>query len=273
MEKIIFITLVLLGLPTYANVSEQFSMIPLRYESNIEIGETKEIFIRIRNDMKNKKMENYTLTLQEFILNEEGRLDPTPKTSNNRSLVKFSRVSLDYLNLDPGKEQIIKIIVSVPKDYKYGSGYLAYKLSKSINKKSKGASFGFMKNIIGFIALNIESKKEQNIKIHEAKISQNKLSVVLENLGESYLKTSCKIVLMNDDKKIGVFDLVDDKNREEFLNLPSFKRTVFTILPEKMTKGLKKIKINIIVSDITSDYIKSEILDIDLINKKVFKKK
>lgn len=269
MKSIIFIlTSVLFGISANANIGDQFSMIPTRYESKIKAGETKEFSIRIRNDMKKKKMQGYTLKLQEFVLSDDGRLDANPKISNPRSLVKYARVSSDYINIDPGKEQIIKIIVSVPKDFKFGSGYLVYKLTQSNpNKKGKGAAFAFMKNLSGFIALNIESKIVQDIKIHDASFNQNKFSIILENSGESYLKTSSKIVLMSNDKKIGVFDLVDERNRQEFLNLPSLKRTVSTIVPEKVLKGLKDIKINVIVSDVSSDYVKSESFDINLTKK------
>lgn len=269
MKNIIFIlTSILFGVSAKANIGDQFSMIPTRYESKIKVGETKEFSIRIRNDMKKKKMQGYTLKLQEFVLSEDGRLDANPKTVNTRSLLKFARVSTDSINIEPGKEQIVKIIVSVPKDYKFGSGYLVYKLTQSdVNKKGKGAAFAFMKNLSGFIALNIESKIVQDIKIHDASIDQNRFSIVLENAGESYLKTSSKIVLMSNDKKIGVFDLVDERNRQEFLNLPSLKRTVSTIVPEKILKGLKDIKVNVIVSDVSSDYIKSESFDINLTKK------
>lgn len=269
MKNIIFIlTSILFGVSAKANIGDQFSMIPTRYESKIKVGETKEFSIRIRNDMKKKKMQGYTLKLQEFVLSEDGRLDANPKTVNTRSLLKFARVSTDSINIEPGEEQIVKIIVSVPKDYKFGSGYLVYKLTQSdVNKKGKGAAFAFMKNLSGFIALNIESKIVQDIKIHDASIDQNRFSIVLENAGESYLKTSSKIVLMSNDKKIGVFDLVDERNRQEFLNLPSLKRTVSTIVPEKILKGLKDIKVNVIVSDVSSDYIKSESFDINLTKK------
>lgn len=260
LKSLIFVSIFsFLSLKTYANLSDQYSMIPMRIESKMKIGETREFLIKIKNEMKKKKMEDYKIELNEFILSSEGKIKTGTKEKNIRSILPYSRLSNDKINLEPGKEALIKLIVSIPKDYKKGSGYLIYTLKKDDSPEAKGKGFVFMKNVSGFIAINIEDNMTKDIKLNKISYNNKKLDVEIENSGESYLKTSGKAVIIKNDKKIGIFDFQDNLNRQEFLNIPGTKRIISTMIP---IKDLKGVKVNIIISDINSDYLKSEIFDL-----------
>jgi len=269
MSKIIILIATFLTSFSYANMNEDFSMLPLRFEETMKVGETKEFTLNIRNEMKVKKMKEYILKISEFNLTSEGALNlKDSKTKNSRSLVPYVRLSNDKIEIEPGKDIKIKVIVSIPKDYKKGSGYFVFTLSKDlelIKQRYKINGAVFMKTLTGFFAINVVENKSLSVEILKAKYENNRLVINLKNTGEFYLKTAGKAVILDQsNKKIGVFELVDSKNRAEFLSFPENEREVSAAIPASVLKGLKNLKVNITVSDVKNDFISNKILDLKL---------
>lgn len=255
MKSIIFAALALFPALSFgASFNDNFTVAPMRYESKMKIGETKEFTIKISNDMKKKRLAGYELSIQEFVFDKDGKIQLNPTTKNSRSLLPYSRISLKQINLEGGKEVVAKLVITVPKDYKFGSGYLAYKLAPEKDLKKKGAGFGFNKNLIGFVAINIEENTKKLADLSAFSFKNGKLTVDVGNAGESFLKLSGKAVVLQGTKKIAEFDLIDGYNRDSFLIIPGLTRHLSTIIPSsiKVTKGMK---VNVIVSDISSNYV------------------
>ena len=265
MKNIILTTLFLLagvGVHAAGNVDDDYSMVPTRFETQMKLGETREFNVRISNNMKKKKMDAYQISLLDFDLNEQGILNTPVKNKNPRGLLPYSRVSAEVFSVNALENHMIKIIVTIPKDFKYGSGYVVYKLGQEVDAGLKGSGIGFTKNYYGFIAINISENEKKEISIEKVYYKDSRLTVELKNVGESFLKTSSNIVVMDGDKKVGVFELLDDKSRKEFLNIPDTTRKVFSIIPDSLFKSIKRPRATVIVSDVKSGYLKSMVLEI-----------
>lgn len=259
----------LLSFNSWGNVNEDFGMLPLRFEETMKVGETKEFALRISNDMKTKKLSDYKLSIKEFELNKEGGLVIESKKVNERSLVPYVRLSNDKINIDAQKTMTVKVIVTIPKDYKKGSGYFIVSLTKDIDllkeqRKIKNGAV-FMKRVTGFFAINIKDNQNFNVEVSKAQYSNNIMNIELENRGESYLKTSAKaIILDSSNKKVGVFELVDSKNRPDFLNIPGVVRQVSAAIPASLMKNRKDLKVNVTISDVQNNYLSSKTIDLQL---------
>lgn len=261
MKNIIFIFSFLFTTQVMANLSDKYDINPLRIEARSGQGKTLEFKIKVRNNMKKTKLEGYELVIKEFILKEDGALDHHSKAVNSRSLVKFARFSKSKIDLKPEETETVKLIISIPKDYKEGSGYLVYKFNKVDDSAKKTTNIQFNKQVYGFVAININENLKMETTINEVNFHNDKLNVNISNPGNSYVKSSSKVVILDGTKKIGTFNLVDSKNREEALFLPDQKRDISTIIPSKLMKG-KDLKANVIVSDVNNKYLKTEVFSI-----------
>lgn len=269
MLKIMFLACLITASTGLANINEEFLMLPLRFEETMKVGETREFTLQIRNDMKKKKMEDYILKISEFNLNDQGGIVVKSKRVNERTLVPYVRLSNDKVNIDPSSSISVKVIVSIPKDYKKGSGYFIFTLTKDVEllkakRKIKNGAI-FMKTLTGFFAVNVKENQKFDVDIASAKYEKNILTVDLKNQGESFLKTSAKAVILDSsNKKIGVFELIDSKNRAEFLNIPDSIRKVSAAIPSSVLKNRKDLKVNITISDTNNNYINNKTLNLQL---------
>lgn len=262
MKNLIFIFSFLFTTQVMANLSDKYDINPLRIEARSGQGKTLEFKIKVRNNMKKTRLEGYELVIKEFILKEsDGSLDHHTKQVNPRSLVKFARFSKSKIDLGPEETETVKLIVSIPKDYKEGSGYLVYRFNKVDDSAKKSTNIQFNKQVYGFAAININENLNMETKVNEVNFYNDKLNVNIANTGNSYVKSSSKVVILEGTKKIGTFNLVDSKNREESLFLPDQKRDISTIIPSKLMKG-KDLKASVIVSDVNNKYLKTEIIPI-----------
>lgn len=258
--------ILLIGLisPLFSYAEDYMSIHPPRIADELSPGETKEYLLTIRNNGKNKVI-NYEVGLQEFLMNKDGSANVRPgKEKNTQSLVDFSRLDRSMIKpLGKGETDTVKLLISVPKDFK-GSGYLGYYLREKKIPGKKVSGIKIEKVLYGFAMINIKGQQSRSFDVSNLNYKNNKLTVDLKNTGNAYVNSSVKAVLSSGGKVVGRFDLQDAKGRQTFFSFPKQSKNLSVVIPKKSLGTYKNLRVNILITDIKNKYIESKVLELNI---------
>lgn len=256
--KFLFMFL-LFGQILKANINDPIYLDPPKHAIELELGETKEIEISIVN-AGDYEVKDYLLEIQEFVVNDKYQIDPNPLTKNTYSFVNYAKI-LKGSSIDSILKQskyVAKIQITAPKDYKHGSGYFVYKLSKKTNKKKQNF-VKFVKSLYGYVSVNIKNQGKGLVKIKNNS-EKRTVDLLIENYGDKLLNLNGKLIITKNKAIIANFNLLDKKTKQEnSLIFPSTSKSMMAIIPSSMKfKKGEKIEATVLITDPKSSFSYSE---------------
>ena len=183
---------------------QDFEVAPVVINFDANPGEIQKADVTIRNHSNIK--ESYTITLGDFIIDENGAKKRMPAGQSSKSCANWTTITPSFIQLNPNEEKTVSVIMTVPKDGNDTRWCLLYVQTteeQTENPVDKQLQTGIKVKPRIAVLVNQSPKSNTNYsgKIYDLKDittdedSTNIYEVTVENTGDKILEAKVQLYL------------------------------------------------------------------------------
>lgn len=187
-------------------VAQDFEVAPVIVNFDANPGEIQKAEVTIRNHANIRQ--SYTLTLGDFIIDENGEKKRIPAGQSDKSCANWTTITPSFIQLNPNEEKSVSVLMTVPKDgysTRWCLLYVQTAEEQTENPVDKQLQTGIKVKPRIAVLINQSPKTNTNFKgkIYDLKDittpedSTYMYQVTVENTGDKILEAKVQLYLAN----------------------------------------------------------------------------